>query len=116
MTAARPDRVSFGCSEEADFTYFGDALFAQALNQTDDLKQAFELARQSVAERERREGFEASEPQLWAPPAVVNHWQRLRRQQAEQALRNEAQPASGNRRKHLAPTKLSSNEGETSCT
>ncbi|EKT4523918.1 caspase family protein [Pseudomonas putida] len=93
MTAARPDRVSFGCSEEADFTYFGDALFAEALNQTDDLKQAFELARASVAERERREGFEASEPQLWAPPSVLAHWQRLRRQQVEEALRNEAQPA-----------------------
>nr|WP_314877122.1 C13 family peptidase [uncultured Pseudomonas sp.] len=93
MTAARPDRVSFGCSEEADFTYFGDALFAEALNQTDDLKQAFELARASVAERERREGFEASEPQLWAPPAVLAHWQQLRQQQAEEALRNEAQTA-----------------------
>ncbi|AIR89255.1 C13 family peptidase [Pseudomonas cremoricolorata] len=90
MTAARPDRVSFGCSEEADFTYFGDALFAQALNQTDDLEQAFELARASVAEREQREGFEASEPQLWAPAAVLEHWQRLRRQQAEQALGEQA--------------------------
>ncbi|MFB4391999.1 MULTISPECIES: C13 family peptidase [unclassified Pseudomonas] len=95
MTAARPDRVSFGCSEEADFTYFGDALFAQALNQTDDLAQAFELARASVAERERREGFEASEPQIWAPSRVLKHWQRLRQQQAEEALRNEAQPAPG---------------------
>ena len=91
MTAARADRVSFGCSEEADFTYFGDALFAEALNQTDDLKQAFELARASVAEREHREGFEASEPQLWAPPAVLEHWQHLRQQQAEEALRNAAQ-------------------------
>ena len=91
MTAARADRVSFGCSEEADFTYFGDALFAEALNQTDDLKQAFELARASVAERERKDGFEASEPQLWAPPAVLAHWQHLRRQQAEEALRNAAQ-------------------------
>ncbi len=102
MTAARPDRVSFGCSEEADFTYFGDALFAEALNQTDDLKQAFELARASVAERERREGFEASEPQLWAPPPVLAHWQRLRRQQAEEALRNEAQPAVGQQEKSPA--------------
>ncbi|MFI7859269.1 C13 family peptidase [Pseudomonas promysalinigenes] len=91
MTAARADRVSFGCSEEADFTYFGDALFAQALNQTDDLKQAFELARTSVAERERRGGFEASEPQIWAPPAVLAHWQQLRQHQAEEALRNAAQ-------------------------
>lgn len=95
MTAARADRVSFGCSEEADFTYFGDALFAEALNQTDDLKQAFELARSSVAEREQREGFEASEPQLWAPPAVLEHWQHLRRQQAEEALRNAAQANVG---------------------
>ncbi|MDI6934479.1 C13 family peptidase [Serratia sp. Se-PFBMAAmG] len=91
MTAARSDRVSFGCSEEADFTYFGDALFAQALNQTDDLKQAFELARANVAEREQREGFDASEPQMWAPPTVLAHWQHLRRQQAEEALRNAAQ-------------------------
>jgi hypothetical protein len=91
MTAARADRVSFGCSEEADFTYFGDALFAEALNQTDDLKQAFELARASVAEREQREGFEASEPQLWAPPAVLEHWHHLRQQQAEEALRNATQ-------------------------
>jgi len=91
MTAARADRVSFGCSEEADFTYFGDALFAEALNQTDDLKQAFELARASVAERERREGFEASEPQIWAPSAVLAHWQQLRKHQAEEALRNAAQ-------------------------
>lgn len=95
MTAARADRVSFGCSEEADFTYFGDALFAEALNQTDDLKQAFELARASVAEREQREGFEASEPQLWAPPNVLEHWQHLRRQQAEEALRNAAQANVG---------------------
>ncbi|KTS94829.1 C13 family peptidase [Pseudomonas parafulva] len=95
MTAARADRVSFGCSEEADFTYFGDALFAQALNQTDDLKQAFELARTQVAERERNEGFEASEPQLWAPPNVLEHWQRLRRNQAEEALRNTTQAAVG---------------------
>ncbi|MBF8727161.1 C13 family peptidase [Pseudomonas putida] len=95
MTAARADRVSFGCSEEADFTYFGDALFAQALNQTDDLKQAFELARTHVAERERNEGFEASEPQLWAPPNVLEHWQRLRRNQAEEALRNTTQAAVG---------------------
>lgn len=86
MTASRADRVSFGCSEEADFTYFGDALFAQALNQTDDLQQAFELARAHVAQREQSEGFEASEPQIWAPKGVLAHWQKLRQQQARKAL------------------------------
>ncbi len=75
MTASRADRVSFGCSEEANFTYFGDALFAQALNQTDDLEQAFKLAKATVAERELADNFEASEPQIWAPKTVLAHWQ-----------------------------------------
>ena len=91
MTASRADRVSFGCSEEADFTYFGDALFAQALNQTDDLQQAFELARAHVAQREQAEDFDASEPQIWAPKGVLAHWQKLRQQQARKALQSTAQ-------------------------
>ena len=86
MTASHADKVSFGCSEEADFTYFGNALFAQALNETDDLQHAFTLAKESVAQREQADGFEASEPQIWAPKGVLNHWQRLRQQHAKQAL------------------------------
>nr|WP_314571133.1 C13 family peptidase [uncultured Pseudomonas sp.] len=92
MTASRADRVSFGCSEEADFTYFGDALFAQALNQTDDLQQAFELASRHVAEREIADNYEASQPQIWAPKGVLAHWQRLRQQQAKRALHTAAAP------------------------
>ncbi|POF40458.1 peptidase C13 [Pseudomonas laurylsulfativorans] len=88
MTASRADRVSFGCSEEANFTYFGDALFVQALNQTDDLEQAFKLAKATVAERELADGFEASEPQIWAPKTVLSHWQLLRKQQARKALQS----------------------------
>lgn len=90
MTASRADRVSFGCSEEADFTYFGDALFVQALNQTDDLEQAFKLAKATVAERELADSFEASEPQIWAPKGVLAHWQLLRKQQARKALQSAA--------------------------
>ncbi|MHC8303269.1 C13 family peptidase [Pseudomonas sp. ZS1P83] len=88
MTASRADRVSFGCSEEANFTYFGDALFAQALNQTDDLEQAFKRAKATVAERELADSFEASEPQIWAPKTVLSHWQLLRKQQARKALQS----------------------------
>ncbi|MBF7144000.1 MULTISPECIES: C13 family peptidase [Pseudomonas] len=86
ITASRPDRVSFGCSEEADFTYFGDALFAQALTATDDLQVAFQQASSIVAQREQAENFEASEPQMWAPKGVLTHWHRLRQQQASAAL------------------------------
>ncbi|AZO84756.1 peptidase C13 [Stutzerimonas stutzeri] len=88
MTASRADRVSFGCSEEANFTYFGEALFVQALNQTDDLEQAFKRAKATVAERELADGFEASEPQIWAPKTVLSHWQLLRKQQARKALQS----------------------------
>lgn len=88
MTASQADRVSFGCSEEADFTYFGDALFAQALNQTDDLQHAFGLARRYVAQREQTDSYEASNPQMWAPKNVLSHWQSMRQQQARRALEN----------------------------
>ena len=90
ITAARADRVSFGCSEENDFTYFGRALFAEALQQTDDLQRAFDLAKAAVAKREQAEGFEASEPQIWAPKAVLAHWRKLREQQAKAALSSTA--------------------------
>jgi hypothetical protein len=86
MTASRADRVSFGCSEEADFTYFGDALFARALVETDDLQHAFQEAKSFVAEREIADNFEASEPQIWAPKGVIAHWRMLRKSQAERAL------------------------------
>lgn len=86
ITASRADRVSFGCSEEADFTYFGDALFAKALVETDDLQQAFNSAKATVAARELSDNFEASEPQIWAPKGVLAHWQLLRKNQAEKAL------------------------------
>ena len=83
ITAARADRVSFGCSEESDFTYFGRALFAEAVQQTRDIVQAFTLAQARVAEREQADHYQASEPQIWAPQQVVEHWRVL----------NEPQPA-----------------------
>lgn len=86
MTAARADRVSFGCSDEADFTYFGRALLSEALTETDDLQRAFELTKAKVAEREKAGDFQASEPQLWAPKGVLAQWRKLRHNQAEQAL------------------------------
>jgi hypothetical protein len=86
ITASRADRVSFGCSEEADFTYFGDALFGRALVETDDLQQAFSSAKAYVAQRELEDNFEASEPQIWAPDGVLSRWQLLRKNQAERAL------------------------------
>ncbi len=81
MTAARADRVSFGCSEQSDFTYFGRALFEQALQRTDDLAKAFALAQAQVAQWETADDYEASQPQIWAPEAVLAEWRALRAEQ-----------------------------------
>lgn len=64
ITAARADRTSFGCGAHSEITYFGEAYFAEALNQTASFTEAFAIARKAVAERERAEGFEPSRPQI----------------------------------------------------
>src|SRR5215467_9788848 len=64
ITAADADHTSFGCEDKAKWTYFGDAFFNIALRQTDNLKDAFLLARSLVSKRELRQGFEPSNPQM----------------------------------------------------
>lgn len=79
ITAAARDRTSFGCSNEADWTYFGDAYFNQALRNTDSFIEAFDIAAASVAEREKREGFTPSQPQISVGSRIaasLEQWQR----------------------------------------
>jgi hypothetical protein len=64
ISAARSDRSSFGCGAQSELTWFGHAFLVNALNKTDDLRQAFQLARAQVATWEKRERFEPSEPQM----------------------------------------------------
>jgi hypothetical protein len=64
ITAADAHHPSFGCEDGAKWTYFGDAFFNVALRQTPDLRRAFTLARDLISQRERRNGFEPSNPQL----------------------------------------------------
>jgi hypothetical protein len=64
ITAADADHASFGCEDKAKWTYFGDAFFNVALRRAKSLHDAFLLARLLVEKRERRQGFEASHPQM----------------------------------------------------
>jgi hypothetical protein len=64
ITAASADRPSFGCQDGATWTYFGDAFYNQALQRQVSLDAAFAEAKRLVTERERREGFEPSNPQI----------------------------------------------------
>jgi Peptidase C13 family len=64
ITAAAADRPSFGCEDGATWTYFGDAFFNRALRAAPDLPAAFKKARALVTAREKREGYEPSNPQM----------------------------------------------------
>lgn len=63
ITASAADRQSFGCTNEADYTYFGRALFDQAMRDQHTMKDAFKQAQDTVAKWESAQGFEPSEPQ-----------------------------------------------------
>ena len=72
ITAARADRTSFGCTDEADFTYFGGAYFRDTLAADGDFVAAFHAARERVLAREEQEGIKVpSEPQIHMPEAVL---------------------------------------------
>lgn len=64
MTAASADATSFGCSDERELTYFGEALFKEQLSGGNDLAAAFAAAKQAINAREREEGIEPSNPQI----------------------------------------------------
>ncbi|WOE42228.1 C13 family peptidase [Acinetobacter chinensis] len=63
ITASAADRASFGCSNEADYTYFGRAFFDQAMREQPSIRQAFVQASETVAKWEKAQGFDPSEPQ-----------------------------------------------------
>ncbi|MEM1229195.1 MAG: C13 family peptidase [Pseudomonadota bacterium] len=62
LTAAAPDRTSFGCSNERDLTWFGEALLRDAVPQGGSLEQVFEQARTAVTAREKQLGAQPSRP------------------------------------------------------
>lgn len=64
ITASAKDKVSFGCSNDADLTYFGRAFFAESLRSESSFEKAFTVASRRIAEREALMGFPASEPQM----------------------------------------------------
>ena len=75
IAAAAPDRRSFGCSNKADWTYFGKAFFADSLPDLRRLVPAFEHARAEVGARETREKVEErSNPQIAASAEMVQKW------------------------------------------
>jgi hypothetical protein len=65
IAAAAADRTSFGCSNDRDLTYFGEAFYRDALPGSRSLRTAFDAATAAIAARERREHVDASLPEAY---------------------------------------------------
>jgi hypothetical protein len=70
ITATDASSQSFGCDNGEDFTWFGQAYFDEALRRTRSLTEAFDFARQAVAQREREQKLPQSNPQMYAGAAI----------------------------------------------
>ncbi|WP_230969932.1 C13 family peptidase [Nitrogeniibacter aestuarii] len=64
MSASRHDRNSHGCSHENEWTFFGRAMFDEALRESYSFESAFTAAKAAVDERERKESLKPSLPQI----------------------------------------------------
>jgi len=65
MTAADSRHSSFGCADDRDLTYFGEALLKDSLPRACSLEDAFARARVIIRRREDDEGEIHSNPQLY---------------------------------------------------
>jgi len=71
ITAAASDKTSFGCGAQSDFTDFGTAYFKKALAEQPNFIQAYDLAANWIAEKEKREKRKASQPQRFVGEAMA---------------------------------------------
>lgn len=71
LTAARPDRPSFGCSADTRYTYW-DGCMLQELPNVRTWKQLYENVRQCIARKESAMGFDPSGPQAFFGSEVAD--------------------------------------------
>ncbi|WP_394145965.1 C13 family peptidase [Vibrio atypicus] len=62
ITAADPYQPSFGCTNTAEFTFFGEAFFKNNLTRTHSFFEAFLDAKQEVTIKENKLGYDNSNP------------------------------------------------------
>lgn len=80
LTAAAPDRSSFGCQPNNEWTFFGDALFNNALRGGDDLIEGFDNAKRLIERWEREQRLSPpSNPQRYIGARAAERLQRAER-------------------------------------
>lgn len=70
ITAARPDRMSFGCDQARDWTYFGQAYFGEALESHSSFVAAFHAAKETIEAQEAAQSLTPSDPQISVGAAI----------------------------------------------
>jgi hypothetical protein len=70
ITASDSDHSSFGCDDDRDLTYFGEAFLKDALPTTASLEAAFKKAADLIQKREAAEHLEHSNPQIFMGNAM----------------------------------------------
>jgi hypothetical protein len=78
-TAADATHSSFGCSDDRDFTYYGEAIFARQMARGTGIMPSLQGAKDIVAEMEKATGYPASNPQLWQGLATAEKMTELLR-------------------------------------
>ena len=91
ITASAADKMSFGCTNSAEMTYFGQAFFAESLRENTSFSDTFKDAAYRVQERELYMGFEPSEPQM-----VIGSLMETALPAFEQVLFTKTRPAPAN--------------------
>jgi hypothetical protein len=71
ITAADATRTSFGCADNRELTYFGEAFLRGAMPNATSLQLAFDQARKAIAERESAERIAPSNPQMWVGTSMA---------------------------------------------
>jgi hypothetical protein len=69
-TASDAEHTSFGCADDRDLTYFGEAFLKDSVPTTASLEAAFKKAADLIQHREGAEHLDPSHPQLYVGPAI----------------------------------------------
>jgi hypothetical protein len=89
MTAADAQHTSYGCGSKSELTFFGRAMYDEALRKTWSFEQAFATARKVIQQREieagKDDGF--SNPQIRVGPVIARKLVALEAQLAASAAR-----------------------------
>ena len=70
VTASDAEHTSFGCADDRDLTYFGEAFLKDSVPTTSSLEAAFKKATDLIQHRENAEHLEHSNPQFFVGPAI----------------------------------------------